>query len=360
MAGRTWRRTAWAALAIACWVAPAPAQTSEDDTINTIRELGAISGADQRRINDWVLAQVGQLTESARKDANAAFVQFRDRFQKQYAHAKNSQAFRAQLAAQTAQVAADWLSKRDLQPTVGWALVAAISAMEEPEVLPALISGLKSTIETVRFLSAKSLAGQKLRDAIANDAGKFAEVMGALQAAGVVESSSVVLSRIYEGLAYPTKASTVLPAYQAIFDARLSARRRPMTASDGAEFWAYEFFRTPAVMNSLTAEQKNQLVQRLATFLRADAERYNAPNLQPNANHNEIVSLELSLDAVEEVLTTLAGAGKGGKIREQLARGGIAQKAEVLKEAYKWVGDPQSKEPGALNAAPWDVPLGAP
>ncbi len=47
-------------------------------------------------------------------------------------------------------------------------------------------------------------------------------------------------------------------------------------------------------------------------------------------------------------------------IRAELEEGGYEQRAEVLKEAYKWVGDPDAQTPGTLNAEPWNVPIGAP
>ena len=35
-------------------------------------------------------------------------------------------------------------------------------------------------------------------------------------------------------------------------------------------------------------------------------------------------------------------------------------RARVLPEVFRWVGHPNTSEPGTLNQAPWNVPVGAP
>jgi hypothetical protein len=147
-----------------------------------------------------------------------------------------------------------------------------------------------------------------------------------------------------------------LDAYLAIFEKRLTDRRGGAVIADGAEVEAFEFFRTPSVLAVLNQNQREQLARPLAVFLRLDAERYNTTGL----DFYEVDRLERMMDSVEAILIELVGAGKGGKIRDEIAAGGQDRRAEVLTEAYKWVGHPQSKEPGALNAAPWNVAVGAP
>jgi hypothetical protein len=54
------------------------------------------------------------------------------------------------------------------------------------------------------------------------------------------------------------------------------------------------------------------------------------------------------------------GIAGGGNARGAIRRGGHANSAAVLAEVAKWIGDPNSNTAGALNAAPWNVPNGAP
>ena len=91
--------------------------------------------------------------------------------------------------------------------------------------------------------------------------------------------------------------------------------------------------------------------------MRIDAQRYTAPKLDFTENDR----IERTLWAAEEFLSGGAMLGtRGGKIRTALQAGGPANSAAVLQEVYKWVGDPTSNTPGALSAAPWNVPVGAP
>jgi len=333
---------------------------AEDEIINTIRDQSTIGAGDQRRINEWVQAQVSKLTSEGAADASKAFLAFRERFQKELRNPKNSPAFNSQLAVQTAQVAADVFGKADVSKAAAWGLAQVLLDIDSAEAYPGLMAGLRCTAESARFLSAKGLNGQKLRESIGGNAARLTETVQALQAAGVKETSGVVLSRIYEALAYPANLPVVLPAYLAIFDARLETRRNAPGACDGAEIAAWEFFRTPAVLSALNAEQKAQLVRRLGVFLRLNAERFHLPSLSETTDYKEVVALELSLDAEEELIATLTGASaKGGKIREQLEKSGFGSRGEILQQAYRWVGQPGG-ESGALNEAPWNVAPGAP
>ena len=90
-------------------------------------------------------------------------------------------------------------------------------------------------------------------------------------------------------------------------------------------------------------------VERFQRFVGGEADGFESPLRGPTFPVKEFHLAEL-----------VGPTGKGGKIREELAASGADRRAEVLAEAYKWVGHPQSKEPGALNASPWNVPIGAP
>lgn len=327
--------------------------TPEDETINTIRPLPQISPADQRRIADWVQVQVDKLAAKPDAERQTAAVAFRKTFKTQFENPANSPPFKAQLSAQTATIAAAQFGNAKLDQWVAYSLARVLVDMGGIETLPGLFAGLKSKHEPARYLCAEGLSAQKT--AIAADKGKLDEVVQVLKVAGLAESSPIVLGRIYLALAHPTQLPAVFDAYLAIFEKRLADRRGGAVIADGAEVEAFEFFRTPSVLAALNQAQKEQLARLLAVFLRLDAERYNTTGL----DFYEVDRLERMMDSGEAILEVLV-PGKGGKIRDEIAGGGQDRRAEVLAEAYKWVGHPQSKEPGALNAVPWNVAVGAP
>ncbi len=237
--------------------------------------------------------------------------------------------------------------------------------LDSVETVPALVEALNSRAQPARYLAAEGLSD--LKSAIGTDSNKLEQVITALRDAGTRESNPDVLRRIYDALAYPQQAAAVVDAYLAVFDARLSFRRGPAKKIDGAEYWALEFFVRPEVLGAISQNQKEELVRRLAVFLRMDAERYNDPAVAPPEDPNahdpgfeERNWAENMLALNEEILERIVGAGKGGNIRDAFSEGGFANRARVLQEAYEWVGDPKNNTPGALNAAPWNVPIGAP
>ena len=352
----------------------------EDARINDIRGEETISPTAERQIAEWVQAKMSKLSAApdAQRPRLAAFTDFCQAFRTLDAP-PSSRTFRTQLAVKTAALAVEQFARPGLRPIVGQGLARVLVDMNRMETLEALLAGLKSPIDITRFLCAKGLGA--LKTGISVDQGARGRVVEALRVAGLAESSPVVLSRIYQGLAYATPANqlgTVVEVYLAVFDKRLDYYRGPAVIIDRAEYDAFEFFRTPAVINALSTEQKTALVTRLAVFLRLYAERYTSPDLDVKKRpvvgdkkddedrilvdldaDQERVHIELMLDGVEELLEAIVGS-KGGDVRGELRAGGFTRRAEVLAQACLWVGDPNTQTSGALNAAPWNVPIGAP
>ncbi|MEK7756999.1 MAG: hypothetical protein AAB385_07290, partial [Planctomycetota bacterium] len=244
-------RIAWILGVPLLLVGPVLAQdaTPEDETINTIRQLPQISPADQRRIADWVQIQVDKLATTPDAARPAAAVAFRKTFKTQYQNPTNSPPFKAQLATQTATIAAAQLGNAKLDQWVAYALARVLVDMGGVETSAGLFAGLKSKHEPARYLCAEGLSAQKT--AIAADKGKLDEMVQALKAAGMSESSPIVLGRIYLALAHATQVPAVLDAYLAIFEKRLTDRRGGAVTADGAEVEAFEFFRTPSILAAL-------------------------------------------------------------------------------------------------------------
>jgi hypothetical protein len=326
--------------------------SQEDATIDTIRQLGQIPASDQRRIADWIQAQVDLLAKTPPAERSAAAIKFRSRFQGQSSNAGNSAAFKQQFPAQTAAIAVTQFGNGNLDALVSRALGRVLLDMAGPETLPALLAGLKSKDEATRYLCAGGIASQ--RTAVVADKERVDQTVRAVREQGLAETSPIVLSRLYLALSVPANQAAVFDSFMAIFENRLKYRRGPAVVADGAEIDAYEFFRTPAVLNALNQQQKEQLARSLAVFLRMDSRRYETPGL----NFDESDKLERMMDAEEEILTSVVGAGKGGNIRDALAAGGGG--AAALQQAYLWIGYAETNQQGALNAAPWNVPVGAP
>lgn len=312
--------------------------------IDTIRGMAAIGAGDQDRIRQWITNEVTGF---------GSFAPFRERFRSQAKHAGNGQAFNVQFPVQVAQVAEARFSDKRLDPNLAWALAQVLVDLNRVETLPALLACLKSAESVPRALCAKGLAAQRV--AIGDDPAKLAKVVQALAQAGAFEASSAVLGRIFQALDYPNQVAAVFDTYIALFDQRLSTRRRLGGIADGAERYAYHFLAHPTVVGELSAAQKTQLVARLAVLLRLDAERYNALNL----SFEEQNLLERTIWPLEEILVAVVGS-PGGKIRDEFQQGGFGNRVQVLAETYKWVGNPNDQSAGVLNAAPWNVPIGAP
>lgn len=349
--GRRIRYGVWLAVALPPLSTLAQTLRPEDQNIDPVRTLPAISASDQRVIADWVQAKLALLSADAVKDADAALLNTRKTFADLYSRSGNTPAFQTELARQIAEIFLLQLRKSDLAPAVSRPLARILADMNRVETLPALMAGLQSSDAPTRYLSVRSLAS--LRSAIAADRELLERVLAAVRQVGDTETSPVVTAQWYALLSLPQQAALVFDPMLGILEKRLAARRGNALVEDGAELDAYEFFRTPGVLNTLSQEQKNRLVNALAVLLRFDAERYSVVKL--TATETEI--LERCLDGIESVLTDLGI--KGGDVRNELSQGGRERRAEVLNQARAWIGDKETQKPGALNAPPYNVPLGA-
>ncbi len=350
------RNTVCAVLYVLCLVFSAKGLHAQTEpcgttTINSIRTLATISAGDQERIGEWIRCEVDQVIARENAKGGSGFPEFIAKVGQQYSETTNSPAFRAQLAAQAGQVAALELPKPNLPPMAGTAIARILVDFGTVETLPGLLAGLKSPIPAVRLLALRGLT--ELKTALTKDKIALAPLIQAMKDAGVAETDSIVIRHVYRAMAYVTNAPEVFAAFLAVFDARLAARRARV-AADGGELEAFEFFRIPEVFQALSADQKTQLVQRFAVFIRLDAQRYNTPDLTTQ----EMDLLERSLEAVEAILALITR--QPTIINDELVKGGFSRRAEVWAAVLKWVGDPQSNAPGVLNAAPWNVAPGAP
>ncbi len=340
-------------------------KAAQDEAVDAIRRLDSIGALDQGRIKEWVQSQVDRLRSGAKADDQKTLrgpelKAFRKVFKDQWKNAANTAAFRTQFATQVGAVAQAELAKPTPDPTVHTALAGVLLDLGQPETIPGLLVGLKSPVPSTRLLAARGL--ENLRTPIGAEKEKLELVLPALRDAASVESSPVVLGRMYEAMAFSNQTLPVSEALLAVFE----KRRESGGSAAGAELPAFEWFRNKTVLTALSPEQRAELVRRLAAFIRIDAERYADPGLAPpkddktsDLTFSQRDAIERSLDAVEDILTTIP-IENGGKIREALNTSGYENRMAVLSEAAKWVGDAKANTRGVLNEAPWNVPVGAP
>jgi hypothetical protein len=233
---------------------------------------------------------------------------------------------------------------------VAYAVVRVLVDMNRPEGLPGLLAGLKSSAPAARYLSGRGI--YDLHQALASDKDRVEGAIAALREAATAETSPVVLSQMLRALGFPAQPAAVFDAYLTLVDKRLPELAKG-AGSVAPEIEAFHYFRNPSVLSALNQAQKAQLAARLAPLLRIYAGRYDAANLK----FDEIDRLERALWSVEDILEALVGGG-GGAVRKVLEEGGYQRRGDVGPEVVKWIGDPQTNTAGALNAAPWNVPIG--
>ena len=331
-------------LVVAAAVAQAPAP--EETAIEMISQLDSIGDSDQARIAEWVTLQIDRLSQAPEQEQREAAKKFRETFRRRFENPRNTPMFKAQLAAQTAAVAAQMVGKASSM--VAYGIARVLVDMNRPETLAGHIAGLQSEAPIARYLSARGI--YELQPAIASDKEKAERAISSLREAALVEKDAVALAQMYRAMGFPApQTAAVVQAYSEVF-----AKRSGATGGvNGAELEALNYLRNPAVLSALNPAQKTQLPAALAAFMRRYVERYN----QPKLSFEEIDRLERLMSATEEIIEGL-GASGGGSVRKVLEEGGYERRADVAAEAFKWIGDPNTKTAGVLNSAPWNVPVG--
>lgn len=345
----------------------------EDKGVDVIRGLEQFNPIDQDRIKRWVEAEM-QFVADAPADAPkerfadgfdpALFKEFRNRALAQYTNGSNSKAFQAELARQTAQVAIEKLGRAEPDKTVIVLLSRLLVDFDTMATLDGLLAAVASSHPAARFYGVRGI--NALKSGLTQDAAALEKVITALSDLVAREDQEVVREEIYRALAVPGQVPQVFPAFLAGLDRQLAARRAGKETVDRAELAAFDFLSRPQVLSGLDQPQQVQLAARLAPLLRSFAERYTSPVLAPPKEKEapdpfffERDVIERSFYEIEEILSRMVGSG-GGDIRGVLQTQGFEGARQVPAEVEKWVGNAGTGTTGALNAAPWNVPVGAP
>ncbi|MGB0714368.1 MAG: hypothetical protein ACPGXK_00725, partial [Phycisphaerae bacterium] len=199
---------------------------------------------------------------------------------------------------------------------------------------------------------------------IAADDALFTQVLEGVRDAAQAETDPVVLRHLLRALRSRERIAEIVPVYLAVLDRRIESRKQATVAADGAELGMYENLRRQDVLDALSPQQQQELVKRLAVLFRIDATRYNHPKLAQkdgimNDKFREVDNLERMLVGIEDILSRMVQGGQR-KIPGELQNGGIVRNQQVLAIVLEWVGDSATSTNGKLNAAPWNVPVGAP
>ncbi len=214
----------------------------------------------------------------------------------------------------------------------------------------ALIAGLSFPDAEVRYHCAKAFV--QLRSNIKVDNRLLQQIMRTLETAGKAEANPVVLKRIYTALLF-TNDDKPLPESLAItldiLTTRIARWKGGMLVIDDGDVPAFALLKEHT--NLLTPAQRDSLVSALAVLLRMDVQRYAQPPLPAAVKF----TLGYRIWLTEDLLEALVGNGPNPDIREALLRD-VAK--DMVDRLDLWIGNAQ--KPGLLNAAPWNVPVGAP
>ena len=335
-------------LAVLSWAWPATAQTVVDDpAMEELRQRAPAGANDDRTIDQWLTGLLTKLSgASDRKAAKRDFVDSLNRVREDQA---TKQAFRDALATRLGAIAQTELAKGAKLPGhAAEAILQALRAADHPGTIPGLLAALSFPRETVRYFGAAGL--QSLRDGIANNPNQMNAVISAMADAGPKETNAVVVERLYRACSFANAPPGAIDAISAILASRVERYGNGAALADFAEPVAFEYL----IQARPTQSQSAAIIRSLAVLLRLDVERYVAGVFMPGEKN----AIEVRLDACESLIESLSGR-TGGNVRGESQAGGAGATIRMQLELDKWIGA-AGQSRGVLNAAPWNVPPGAP
>lgn len=341
----------------------------EDKGVDVIRGLDQFNPIDQDRIKRWVDAEISLIADAPKQRFAdgfdpVLFKEFRDRALAQFNNSSNSKAFQTELAKQTANAAIEQFAAAEPDKTVVVLLARLLVDYDTMGTLDGLLAAVGSSSPAARFYGVRGI--NALKSELMQDAAALNKVITTLSGVVATEDQEVVREEVYRALAIPGQVPQVFPAFLAGLDRQLAARRAGKETVDRAELAAFDFLSKPQVLSGLDQAQQVQLATRLAPILRSFAERYTDPVIAPPTEREEPDpffferdTIERSFYEIEEILSRMVSSG-GGDVRGVLQTQGFAGARQIPAEVEKWIGNANSGVTGALNAAPWNVPVGAP
>lgn len=348
----SWRLPLFAFAALIGLLASTVAAQSvtDDPVLDELRRRAPSGAADEKIIDDFLAAQITKLTA---KDASPATGQaFRDLLKRVREASDTTQGFRDVLATRLGLASkAEFDKSQALSASAAETLVHAMLDARDKRTAQGFAAALAHPDAAIRYLGAKGL--QVVRDTlVATPDNEIKPIVEKLQPAGVAETNAVVVDRIYLALSFTQPAPEAFEAQAAILEARVDRYRKTGVMNDTAEVTLLNYLTRVQVPSAPAAT----IVRHAATLLRLDVERFAALNA-PGASAGEADAIAGRIDACERFIKKVTGLS-GGDIGRKMQSGDVAAAVQMKLELLGWIGSAQ--EDGALTAAPWSVPRGAP
>ncbi len=346
------------AMLVACGpaVAQQPDAGAADDPLSTIRNRTTFSNDNDPAdsvIDTWLTAQLDQFRAAVAAedgDPAQAAADLRAAIRRELSHADSTPVYLARLAARTGRIAVTEFAAPDNSGPVdaATALAWALLDLNRTTATDALAAGLRHPQGSVRYLCAKAF--DRLKPAITVDATTTPKIIERLKSAALAETDGEVLAAIYAAVSYDDARHIpeVIPALAEVFAARVQLRNTgQLVRVDRAELIAFEYLHR--IRANIPQALLPPLVQQLAALLTLDVQRYES------AVPGERRALEERIEVGESLMQALVGAA-GGDVRGAMKKGGPTAPAEMATALAAWVGGEGVE--GALNKAPWTVPVG--
>lgn len=336
-----------------------PDLSPDDEFLENVRESDPAS-ADNKSFDERISTEIKRLNESAGGTnlvAQHAVLNFVQRFSRQYNNEKNSAGFKDKLAERTSLLIVEQYKRgAELKSLPARAMADVLSRFGSVSAREALLLGLKSTDQVVRYRSAKGL--DAIIDGVGADARLTEVTVNAIADAAATETNAVVAGAMYGAMRYGSAhTGKVLPALLKALDGRLAQMRKSSQSVDGAERIVIQYL---SGLSGLSSDDKVAIVGRVAPLLRLMVEAYgdeSAPSSSESESKRD--SLEQAIVLAEELVQSLVNpSGKSPGIRSKLAKRGDSTAIDMKIELLLWIGTEQ--DPGFLNGSPWNVPAGAP
>jgi hypothetical protein len=333
----------------------------KDEFLENLR-TGEPTTADDKSFDERITSEIERLnlavsgTDLVVRQGSLEFV---SRFMAQFNNTNNTLSFNEKLAERASLKFIEQFNRgADLNPVAARAMANVLSQLRSVSAREALLLGLKSTDQAVRYLCAKGLA--RIIDGVSADARLTQVTLDAIAEAAAKETNAVVAAAMYEALQYGSDHTPkVLIAILTVFDGRLGLMRTSLQNVDAAEIPAIQFI---SQLSGLSNDDKVAIVGRLAVLLRLSVEAYEDADSQGAEAELRRDSLEQMIVILEELIESVVNpSGKKPDIRGQLAKQekGSPSVVPAMKiELLLWIGTAQDE--GLLNKEPWKVPVGAP
>ena len=322
------------------------AQIGTSDTLGSLRSKTDLTPDEITLLDDFLNKQLSRVA-SEPNDARAR-KRFRDQIIGAYSHFGNSDAFKRRFVERcSARFGAQIRSGQGQQVLT---LLYTLSALSDPETLPAVKEAANSGDAGARLLAVRAISS--MADKIAADPARHTEVIQWLEQVGRREQNGSVLSVVFAALNFSAKRDEQAVALVNILEARLANYRDNAVVTVQAD--PDGLMRASALADALSDDDRGRLVGVLAKYLAYYTHRYMYVDLA-TASRTDLHRL---IFLNERLITTLTGISSTNPSITAAISSADADRYDKIKQALEsWVGSKNNT--GRLNGNPWQVVTGA-